>query len=84
MFGLLAGILAAAGILLFIGIEMPSKMKDIFHKMPTWVSSSILSALVGYIIGGVTGGVACFVVEVILFPSISFLKSKNKKRRNVK
>ena len=57
-----------AAILLFIALEMPHEIKRVFFKIPIWISSSVVSIIIGMIGRGVLGPATGFTTELILFP----------------
>ena len=85
-------IIPGASVLLFTACELPRKAKKAFFKVPTWLSSSIISFGIGAVGRGVLGPSTGFVSELILWPGLALAKKhfewtekrKEEKERKVK
>ena len=85
-------IIPGASVLLFTACELPRKAKKAFFKVPTWLSSSIISLGIGAVGRGVLGPSTGFVSELILWPGLALAKKhfewtekrKEEKERKVK
>ena len=63
-----------ASALLFTVFEMPINIKRVFFRVPVWISSSVISILIGTLGRGVLGPMTGFMTELILFPGLYFAK----------
>ena len=67
-------IVPGCAVLLLVCFELPHKMKRYLFILPTWVTSSIISVIVGSLGQGVLGPMTGFATELILFPGLTFAK----------
>jgi len=77
-------VLPGLAVLLFVGFEMPKKVKKRFFKIPIWMSSTGISTIIGLLGRGVFGPSTGFVSEIILFPGLYCIKNKDKTFKKVK
>lgn len=66
--------LPGIAVLMFF-IELPAKTKDIFFKIPVWISSTVIATIIGLISRGVLGSTTGFVSELILWPGLLLIKN---------
>jgi len=59
---------------LFVHFEMPKKVKKWFFKIPIWISSGVISFLIGAIMGGVLGPMTGFATDLVLLPGFAYAK----------
>ena len=63
-----------ASALLFTVFEMPKNVKKVFFNIPVWISSSVISIIIGTLCRGVLGPMTGFMTELVLFPGLYFAK----------
>jgi len=67
-------IVPGCAVLLLVCFELPHKIKAYLFMLPTWISSSIISVIVGSLGQGVLGPMTGFATELILFPGLTLAK----------
>ena len=77
-------VIPGVSILMVTALELPSKAKKVFFKVPVWLSSSVIAFTVGTVCRGVLGPMTGFATELILWPGLAAAKkafSIQEKRR---
>lgn len=78
-------------ILMLTALELPKEAKKVLFKAPVWLTSSVISLMVGWVGRGVLGPMTGYMTEIILFPGLYLTKkhlvwseNKSKKKRRKK
>lgn len=74
-------VLPVCAIVFFVAVKLPPKFRDIFYLVPTWISSALIAWLIGHHMGGVMGGYAGLVCDIMLMPAFAIMKRRRESQR---
>jgi len=75
-------ILPALVIVGFIAWKLPEKAKDVFFKIPVWISATGISWGLGhFMVAGVMGPYAILVMDLVLMPCFAIIKKAREKKK---